>query len=166
MAGVEVPAADGAYCCCSWFCWCRTISQAPRAAAGILIRYPVCVCVRSYEIFSGRVGERDGAMEESPLIPKNIRVDGVSRWMNKVSQISPKTESTLKLPFPFRCTSYALKRDFSTVGRWRRLEGKGEMRWKFLHVSLFSFMSRYYSLLYSLRVWVFRRLTDSPAFHG
>jgi hypothetical protein len=67
------------------------------------------------------VSERDEEMKEIPLIPTNIRVDGVLRWMNKASQILPQTESTLKLPFPFPflCTSYALKRDFSTVGRWR-----------------------------------------------
>ena len=106
------------------------------------------------------MSERDEEMKEIPLIPENIRVDGVSRWTNKASQIFPKTKSTLKLPFtfPFLCISYTLKREFSTVGRWRRLEGKGEMGWRFLHVS---FMSRYCSLSYSLRVWIFRRLTDS-----
>ena len=95
------------------------------------------------------MSERDEEMKEIPLIPKNIRVDGVLRWMNKASQILPNTESTSKLPFPFRCTSYVLKRDFSTVGRCRRLEGKREMGWRFLHVS---FMSRCYSLFNSLQV--------------
>jgi hypothetical protein len=81
------------------------------------------------------------------MIPKNIRVDGVSRWMNKVSQISPKTESTLKLPFPFPflCTSYALKRDFSTVGRWRRKRNGMEVSARF---SLFFHVSLLFSIVF------------------